>query len=61
MIKCALTAESFTRFACVYRYNRNNISSRSDSLSDGPSDNEIKGSMDIHPDMDFGLFVSYQI
>ncbi|CAL1529769.1 unnamed protein product [Lymnaea stagnalis] len=36
------------------RYNRNNMNIRSDSMSDCPSDNEIKGSMDIHPDMDFG-------
>ncbi|KAH9489128.1 Target of rapamycin complex 2 subunit mapkap1 [Bulinus truncatus] len=36
------------------RYNRNNLSSRSDSMSDCPSDNDLKGSVDIHPDMDFG-------
>uniref|UniRef100_A0A0B7A0Q7 Target of rapamycin complex 2 subunit MAPKAP1 n=1 Tax=Arion vulgaris TaxID=1028688 RepID=A0A0B7A0Q7_9EUPU len=37
-----------------HRYNRSNFNSRSDSNSDCTSDNEIKGSMDIHPDMDFG-------
>ncbi|KAI8779304.1 target of rapamycin complex 2 subunit MAPKAP1 [Biomphalaria glabrata] len=36
------------------RYSRNNLGSRSDSMSDCLSDNELKGSMDIHPDMDFG-------
>ncbi|CAG5127024.1 unnamed protein product, partial [Candidula unifasciata] len=35
-------------------YNRSNFNSRSDSNSDCPSDSELKGSMDIHPDMDFG-------
>ena len=42
-----------------FRYNHNNVSSRSDSNSDCPSDNELKGSMDIHPDMDFGLYILF--
>lgn len=37
-----------------HRYSKNNHMSRSDSNSDCPSDNELKASMDIHPDMDFG-------
>ncbi|XP_059145208.1 target of rapamycin complex 2 subunit MAPKAP1-like [Physella acuta] len=52
--ECRIQDESDLKRDSTHRYNRNNISSRSDSMSDGPSDNEIKGSMDIHPDMDFG-------
>ncbi|KAK3707513.1 hypothetical protein RRG08_016608 [Elysia crispata] len=52
--ECRIQDEFDTRREGNHRYNHNNVGSRSDSNSDCPSDNELKGSMDIHPDMDFG-------
>ncbi|GFN77552.1 target of rapamycin complex 2 subunit mapkap1 [Plakobranchus ocellatus] len=52
--ECRIQDEFDTRREGNQRYNHNNLGSRSDSNSDCPSDNELKGSMDIHPDMDFG-------
>lgn len=56
IIACGALITYKTMF--VDRYNRSNFNSRSDSNSDCPSDSELKGSMDIHPDMDFGWFDS---
>ncbi|GFR99862.1 target of rapamycin complex 2 subunit MAPKAP1, partial [Elysia marginata] len=51
--ECRIQDEFDTRKEGNHRYNHSNLGSRSDSNSDCPSDNELKGSMDIHPDMDF--------